>query len=120
MSIDIVRRLESWGRYKKRDIFGLGYPSETIESKIQRGEILGDGNKGGLKNNSVEFYSNEDDQKTDNVIRRLKHRHYREMEVIYRYFLFGHSRRRISDEMSLSRYNVDQHLERAKLKIMLD
>ena len=90
-SIDIHGLLIRWGYWHRNFVRGLGYKSRTVESQIQSGVILGDGNKGGGYNketvNQVSFKEDKYSETLDFLIKHLRFQHRDEMDVIRRYYV---------------------------------
>lgn len=117
---DLDIRLAYWGRWKRTYLVGLSYASETIEYSIMKskGELLGNGCKNGGKKketiNGVSFKDDEDSQRVDNIIKRLRAKRPREMQVLLLHYVWGWSIRKIHSETEISRYELNQLIERGK------
>ena len=117
----IDARLERWGNWKRNYVCGLGFPSSSIEAKIQSKEIFGDGNKRGGRNestkNGVSFREDPEAEQIDRVHRVLAKAHHREMSVLSAMYVLKWNIKKVSREMNTSRYDTKKLLERAKTLI---
>ena len=115
--------LEKWGNWKRHFVIGLGYPSSGLEATIieYKGDLIaGDGNYGGKSGGKqVSFKDDGTSQRVDNMVKRLREKHPKEMEVVTRMYVLRESKRVIGKEMKFSRHSVATHLERGKQLIQV-
>ena len=115
--MDIEELLFVWGMWKRNYVIGIGWSSVTIESKIMSGEIMGDGNSGGGKRGGVSFVENPLAESVDIAVKKLSVRHRQEMKVIKARYITEWSVKRIAKELSISKYQTGQLLDRGKTLI---
>ena len=109
--------LEKYGRWKRNYVVGLGYPSSSIESQIQSGEIFGDGcRRGGRKPGAHDPNFREDQESSyiNRCINQMKKTHTQEMKVLDLVYVCDWSVKQIAKEVGSSRYQVYQLLRRSK------
>jgi hypothetical protein len=114
--------LESWAEWKMSSVVGLDFPSTTLEYKLMKGIILGDGCKGGgpdLSRTSPSYQHNEICEMVDGIIIRLSEILRREMLVVRLRYVMRWSHRRTSESIRLSRTGTDSLLIKAKAAIKL-
>jgi len=109
-------RLDNWGRWKRNYLCGVGFKSETIESKIMSGEVFGTGCHGGKQGGGgASFREDEEAEKIDLIVRRLRDKgNADEMSVLTMCYVLQWSSRRISGELFCGRGQVTTLLNRAK------
>lgn len=112
--------LEKYGKWKRDYITGLGFPSSGIEEQISSGAIFGDGNhRGGRKPGSNDPHFREDAESSyiNRCINQMKKTHPREMKVLELVYVLKWSVKKIAEESTSSRYEINQLLARSKTLI---
>lgn len=110
--------LTIWAMWKRNYIIGIGFSSATIESKIMSGEMLGDGNKRGLKNRGgAQFIENPRAESVDIAIKKLEVKYMIEMKIVKARYITEWSLNRIARELKMSKYRTKQMLDRALILI---
>lgn len=116
---NIQASLSSWGKWKRTSVTGLEFSSSTIEAKILegKGKIYDSGCYGGGVNpetkNKLRFNGSQEQLTLDTLIRRLKVKHPKEMEVVILTYVMDWSNRKIAKATNSSRHTVNTHLNKA-------
>jgi len=110
--------LKVWGKWQRHSITGIGWSSETIEYKIMKGEILGDGNKGGSKSKSgPNFIENPRAESVNIAVKLLENKYREEINVIKACYIFEWTIHKIAKETGTTRYHVKQLHDRGVILI---
>lgn len=113
----ISERLSEWGYWKNNYVVGIGYKSETIESKIQSKTIFGTGcygTKVGPVSSGASFIENVRAEEIDLSIRRLKKKYLVEMELLHCHYVKYQSVKELAVVGLKSRSAISKLLIRAE------
>lgn len=110
LSIDAEAALETWARWSKRTLSGLGYPAINIIARIVKYGLLGAAQQVGIK-------ITESDEVAEIVERAVMRLQETEREVVYRHYLLPDPDYISADLMGIDKRRFSEYLSDAKRSI---